>query len=126
MNLRESFAAFDAQRDGTYHTTGHTADGYAVAIVDHELALGNEKGTLQHRSKFSEWNGDPNPLTTRDWVDTMDDALASRLPLRLIVATGAKSGARKISDCTPRSDIVGYVDEWDGENLTITFRRASV
>lgn len=131
-SFAECFASFGAKLPNPQWAVSALADDGALVISCWSLYFDRpDASTLRYRDRLSRWSG--NELGNRLLRDHLAQAVASSLPVRLVVATpvsreridaGHDAGTvRKTFHAKP--EVTGQVVEFDGDSFVIDFQRIS-
>jgi len=131
-SFTECFASFGAKLPNPQWAVSALAEDGALVISCWSLYFERpDVGTLRYRDRLSRWSG--NELGNRLLKDHLAQAIASTLPVRLVIATPQvresidagrdASTVRKTFHAKP--EVVGRVVDFDGDSFVIDFQRIS-
>ncbi len=131
----EAFAKFGAKLNNQkWSVSAFGSDGcLVVSLWQDWIKRGELKGTLAYRDTLSQWKG--NDAGRNEFRSHLSTVKVSRAPIRLVVAhpvsaadaalVGQVADESKIKKTfSVREDLVGSLEEFDGDALCIVFRRA--
>lgn len=131
LGFVEAFAKFGAKPDNAMWAASAIAEDGALVMScwSHYFRSGGP-GLLHYGDRLSRWSG--NKLGNSLLKAHLGKAFAERLPVRMVLATTAETesvdnghDASKVRKTFQvRSDVVGTVVHFDGDNYLVEFRRA--
>ncbi|SDZ14035.1 hypothetical protein SAMN04487939_1182 [Lysobacter sp. yr284] len=131
-SFTECFASFGAKLPNPQWAVSALAEDGALVISCWSLYFDRpDAGTLRYRDRLSRWAG--NESGNRLLKEHLAQAVASSLPVRLVVATPVSreqidagrdaSAVRKKFHTKP--EVTGRVVDFDGDSFVIDFQRIS-
>lgn len=136
MNYTEAFAAYGAKlANPQWSVSAIGSDGNLVVCLwqDH-LHPGSKKATLEYKDVLSEWLG--NIPGRNELAAHLQSVKQQGLKLYLVIAhPTSKEGAERVGKVADessisktfsvRDDVVGNLQDFDGDTLRIVFERAA-
>jgi hypothetical protein len=135
LTYTEAFAKFGAKLNNQqWSVSAFGADGcFVVSLWQDWIKPGEMKGTLIYRDTLSQWKG--NDVGRNEFRNHLGAVQISKVPIKLVIARPrSASDAALVGQVTDeskikktfavREDLVGSLEEFDGDALCIVFRRA--
>lgn len=129
LGIKDAFARYGAVlRNVQWSVSAWAPDGALVVSVWAHHARPRTPGALVFEAHASRWKGPGNT----EFRENVTRALETGAPLRLVVVTTdeadrveASEDASKIrKDFSIREDLLGKVEEWDGNRYVFRFTKA--
>jgi len=127
MLISEAFATFDAKQSNVqWSVSAINRSGEFVASLWDQFFEKRSKSTMTYVDRVTRWNGAGNG----EFIRNLDRAYKNKLKVRAIIAKSKRPdviaaggpGSNLGNTFHPKTEWVGEVTLWDGDNFEIEFR----